>query len=67
MDRSDARRLANELRDQLWSSASEDLLARLADRGGIKVGLNPLDEAEDEELTELVWQALKQAGLADDE
>jgi hypothetical protein len=65
VDRSDARRLANALRDQLWSTASEDLLSRLADRGGMNVGLNPRDEVEDEELTELVWRALKQAGLAD--
>ena len=65
VDRSDARRLANALRDQLWATGSEDLLSRLADRGGMNVGLNPPDEVEDEELTELVWRALKHAGLAD--
>ena len=32
----------------------------------MKVGLNPPDEVEDEELTELVWRALQQAGLAQD-
>ncbi len=31
----------------------------------MNVGLNPPDEVEDEELTELVWRALKHAGLAD--
>ena len=64
MDREDARRLARALRDRLWSGASSDLLARLVDRGGINVGLNPPDEIEDDELVELVWQSLQQAGFA---
>ncbi|HUA48764.1 MAG TPA: hypothetical protein VMA77_26260 [Solirubrobacteraceae bacterium] len=63
MEREDARRLANALRDQLWSTASDDLLQRLADRGGLNVGLNPPDELEDEELVEVVWRALEAAGL----
>jgi hypothetical protein len=49
----------------LWSSASDELLQRLSDRGGLNVGLNPPDETEDEELTELVWRAAQAAGLAD--
>jgi hypothetical protein len=65
VDRQDARRLAGALRDQLWSSASDELLQRLSDRGGLNVGLNPPDETEDEELTELVWRAAQAAGLAD--
>jgi hypothetical protein len=67
MDRNDARRLAGALREQLWSTASPALLDRLADRGGLNVGLNPPDEREDEELTELVWQALRRTGLANDQ
>jgi len=63
VEREDARRLANALRDQLWSTASDDLLQRLADRGGLNVGLNPPDELEDEELVEVVWRALEAAGL----
>jgi hypothetical protein len=55
------------LRSELWSTASDDLLARLADRGGINVGLNPPDETEDEELAEMVWRSLRSAGLADGE
>ena len=66
MDRDDAHRLAHALRDQLWSAASPELLARLADRGGLSAGLNPPDELEDEELTELVWRALQRSGLADE-
>lgn len=65
IDRSEARRLAHALRNELWSTASNDLLARLADRGGLNVGLNPPDEAEDEELAEVVWRALQACGLAD--
>ena len=64
MTHEDARRLAFALRDELWS-ASPELLERLKDRGGLDVGLNPPDEREDEELTELVWRALEQAGLAE--
>ena len=66
VDLVEARRLANALRDQLWSTASDELLARLGDRGGMKVGLNPSDETEDEELVQLLWRALQKAGLADD-
>jgi len=66
VERDDARRLANALRDQLWSSASDDLLQRLAERGGMNVGLNPPEDVEDQELAEVVWQALVTAGLADD-
>jgi hypothetical protein len=66
MDRDDAQRLAHTLRDLLRSTASPELLDRLADRGGLKVGLNPPDELEDEELTELVGQALRRTGLAGD-
>ena len=66
VERDDARRLANALRDQLWSSASDDLLQRLAERGGMNVGLNPPEDVEDQELAEVVWQALVAAGLADD-
>jgi len=65
VDRDDARRLANALRDQLWSNASDGLLQRLGDRGGMNVGLNPPDEVEDEELVEVVWRAVQSAGLAD--
>ena len=67
VERQDARRLANALRDQLWSTASDDLLHRLGDRGGMNVGLNPPEDAEDEELVEMVWRALVAAGLGDDE
>ncbi len=65
VDRDDARRLAGALRDQLWSTASDDLMRRLSDRGGMNAGLNPPDEVEDEELVEVVWQAFQAAGLAD--
>jgi hypothetical protein len=65
--RSDARRLAAALRDELWASASNDLLTRIAERGGMNVGLNPPDAIEDEELAEIVWRALRQAGLAEGE
>ncbi len=58
--------MARALRDEMWSHASDDLLARLADRGGMRVGLNPPDEVEDEELVGLVWRAARQAGLADE-
>jgi hypothetical protein len=64
MDRSEARLLANALRAELWSTASDELLARLADRGGINVGLNPPEETEDAELAEVVWRALASIGLA---
>jgi hypothetical protein len=67
VEREDARRLANALRDQLWSTASDELLNRLADRGGMKAGLNPPDEVEDEELVEVVWRAVQGCGLANDE
>lgn len=43
------------------------MLVRLADRGGINVGLNPPEETEDEELAEMVWRALQSIGLAADE
>jgi hypothetical protein len=66
VDRDQARRLAHALRDQLWSTASDDLLSRLADRGGMKVGLNPPDDIEDEELAQVVWRALEAIGLADE-
>jgi len=66
VERDDARRLANALRDQLWSSASDDLLQRLAERGGMNVGLNPPEDVEDEELAEVVWRALVAAGLTDE-
>jgi len=62
----EARRLSDELRNKLWSTASDDLLARLTDRGGMKAGLNPPDELEDEELAQIVWQALKTIGMADE-
>lgn len=65
MDRDDARRLARALRDQLWSTASDEFLQRLGERGGMNVGLNPPDEVEDEELVEMVWRAVQTAGLAD--
>lgn len=51
----------------MWFTASNDLLARLADRGGMKLGLNPPEEIEDEELAEVVWRALQAAKLAEDE
>jgi len=31
----------------------------------MKVGLNPPDEVEDEELVEVVWDAVQAAGLSD--
>ena len=65
MNDEDARRLAQALRDELWSTASDELLARLADRGGMKAGLNPPDEIEDEELLDVVWRAVRNAGLDD--
>jgi hypothetical protein len=61
----DARRLARALQDELWSHASDDLLATLRDRGGMQVGLNPPDDVEDEELVDVVWRAVGKAGLAD--
>ncbi len=61
----DARRLTRALREELWSRASDDLLARLGDRGGMTVGLNPPDDIEDEELVDVVWRAVGKAGLAD--
>jgi hypothetical protein len=67
MDRSEARRLADALRAELWSTASDELLARLADRGGMNVGLNPPEETEDEELAEVVWRALQSVKLAEGE
>ena len=67
MDREDARRLATALRDQFWSTASDELLERLADRGGMKVGLNPPDDVEDEELVQVVWRALEASGLTNGE
>ncbi len=67
MDRSEARRLAQSLRAELWFTASNELLARLVDRGGMNVGLNPPEEAEDEELAELVWRALQSVELAEGE
>jgi hypothetical protein len=64
MDRSEARLLAHALRAELWATASDELLARLADRGGMNIGLNPPDETEDEELAEVVWRALQSIELA---
>jgi len=64
MDRSEAQRLAHALRAELWFTASDELLARLADRGGMNVGLNPPEETEDEELAEVVWRALQSIQLA---
>lgn len=65
VDRSQARRFATALRSELWFSASDELLARLADRGGITVGLNPPEDTEDEELAAVVWRALGSIDLAD--
>jgi len=67
MDRSEARQLSHALRSELWSTSSAELLARLADRGGMNLGLNPPDDSEDEELVEVVWRALRSAGLAEGE
>ena len=64
MDRSDARRLAHALQIELWSTASDELLAQLADRGGMNVGLNPPEDIEDEELAEVLWRALQSIQLA---
>ncbi len=61
----EAQRLARALRDELWSGATDDLLARLSDRGGMRAGLNPPDEIDDEELVDIVWRAASRAGLAD--
>jgi len=66
VNREDARRLAHALRDELWSTASDELLARLADRGGMRVGLIPPDDIEDEELIDVVWRAVGKAGLTED-
>jgi hypothetical protein len=62
--RDDARRLAQALREELWAGASDDLLARLADRGGLNVVLNPPDDVEDwfcagRRLLELVQGAVE--------
>jgi len=65
--REDARRLANALREELWSTASDELLQRLGDRGGMNVGLNPPDDLEDEELIDVVWRALEASGLTNTE
>jgi hypothetical protein len=67
VDRPEAGRLAHALRNELWASASDELLSRLADRGGMRAGLNPPDEIEDEELAEVVWRALQSLGLAEEE
>jgi len=67
MDRVEARRLSHALRDELWSHASDELLQRLADRGGITVGLNPPDHLEDDELAALVWSALERCSLASED
>jgi hypothetical protein len=67
VDRSDAGRLAQALRSELWSTASDELLLRLTDRGGMNVGLNPPDATDDEELAELVWRALQSIELAEGE
>jgi hypothetical protein len=67
VDRSEARRLAQALRKELWVSASDELLERLADRGGMKVGLNPPEQIEDEELAEVVWRALRLIDCAEGE
>jgi hypothetical protein len=64
MDRREARLLARALRAEFWSTVSNELLARLADRGGLNVGLNPPDETDDEELEEALWRALQAVGLA---
>jgi hypothetical protein len=65
VEREDARRLANALRSELWSTASDELLQRISDRGGLNVGLNPPDDIEDDELVDVVWRAVQAAGLAD--
>jgi hypothetical protein len=67
VDRIEARRLAQALRNELWFSASDELLARLVDRGGITVGLNPPEEIADEELAEVVRRALRSIEQADEE
>jgi hypothetical protein len=67
VERSDARRLTFALRSELWFTASDELLGRLADRGGLNIGLNPPEESEDAELAEIVWRAVQAAGLADGE
>jgi hypothetical protein len=54
------------LRAELFT-ASDELLARLGDRGGINAGLNPREEIEDEELAEAVWRALQAIELAEGE
>jgi len=64
MDRSEVRLLARALRAEFWSTASDELLARLADRGGLNLGLNPPDDIEDDELEEVLWRALQSIGLA---
>jgi hypothetical protein len=61
----DAKRLAHALRDELWSTASDELLDRLADRGGMKAGLNPPDDTEDDEFVDVVCRAVAKAGLGD--
>ena len=59
--------MAQALRSELWFTASDELLTRLVDRGGINVGLNPPEDIEDEELAEMVWRALQSAELAEGE
>jgi hypothetical protein len=66
VERQDARRLANALRDQLWSTAMTYCIGSPI-AAGMSVGLNPPEDAEDEELVEMVWRALVAAGLGDDE
>jgi hypothetical protein len=68
VNRGEARRLAQAMRNELWFSASDELLERLADRGGMTVGLNPPEGTEGEELTEVfVWRALRSVELAEEE
>ena len=67
MERTVACRLAFALRNELWFNASDELLERLAERGGLNIGLNPPEQTEDEELTELVSRALQAIGLTNGE
>lgn len=67
MNRGGASRLAQAMRNELWFSASDELLERPADRGGMTVGLNPPEGTEDAELYEVVWRALRSVKLAEEE
>ena len=67
MNRRDARRLAGALREELGASPARSCCRDSRTAAGSASASNPPDEVADEELEQVVWQALQRAGLADDE